>query len=229
MIMPLAVVLSTLEVTFWRVAPDPTYSAAYAANTAKLMLLFLIGIPIFYIGEAIHRDGDFRVDGLLWSQPIPNYVILLAKFLSTLLLMFALMFLVGFIAIILQVVKGNSPLELFAYLKIYFLILIPNAIFLAAASLALNVLLRSRYLAYAIAIGTCAGLFYFYSQGHNHWLYNPLLYQLWDYADLFTRPILQHRAYVFGLAACLIAFALLGFQRRSGRTRAPGKVDTHRS
>ena len=54
------------------------------------MLLFLIGIPIFYIGEAIHRDSDVRVEGMLWSHPIPNYVILSAKFLSTLLLVFGL-------------------------------------------------------------------------------------------------------------------------------------------
>ena len=29
------------------------------------MLFFLIGIPLFYLGEAIHRDRDFRIDGLL--------------------------------------------------------------------------------------------------------------------------------------------------------------------
>ncbi len=34
---------------------------------------------MFYTGEAIHRDSDVRVKGLLWSHPIPNYVILLAK------------------------------------------------------------------------------------------------------------------------------------------------------
>ncbi len=62
--------------------------------------------------------------------------------------------------------------------------LIPNAIFLAAAALALGVLLRDRYVTYAFGIGTCAGLFYLYSQGHNGWLYNPVLHNLWKYSDL---------------------------------------------
>ena len=129
-VMSLAVFLSILEVTFWPVSADPSFSAAYAGNTARSMLLFLVGIPIFYIGEAIHRDSDVRVEGLLWSHPIPNYVILSAKFLSTLLLVFGLILSVGVIAIVIQIVKGNTPLELSAYLKVYLLILVPNAIFL---------------------------------------------------------------------------------------------------
>jgi ABC-2 type transport system permease protein len=219
-ILPLVLFLSTLEVMFWPVIADPSYSAAYAANTAKSVLLFLIGITIFYLGEAMHRDSDLRVEALLWSQPIPNYVLLSVKFLSTLLLICGLILSIGVIAIVLQVLKGNAPLELLAYVKVYSLILIPNAIFLAAASLALHVLLRNRYLAYAIAVGICTGLFYLYSQGQNHWLYNPLLYQLWSYPNLGARPILQERAYVLAIAIVFIALAHLAYRRAAGRSRA---------
>lgn len=218
-IMPLALFLSTLEVMFWQVLPDPSYSAAYAANTAKSILLFLIGIPIFYLGEALHRDSDLRIEALLWSQPIPNHVLLLAKFLSTLMLTCGLVLSAGVIAVVVQVLKGNSPLELLAYGKVYSLVLIPNAIFLAAASLAIHVLLRSRYLAYIIAIGISTGLFYLYSQGHIHWVYNPLLYQLWRYPDLGGRLILQHRAYVIALAFLFIVVAHLGYRRRTFHRR----------
>jgi hypothetical protein len=68
-------------------------------------------------------------------------------------------------------------------------------------------------LTYAAAIGTCAGLFYLYSEGHNHWLYNPLLFQLWDYADLVGGPnystILWHRIYILVLACILVFLAQL--------------------
>jgi hypothetical protein len=211
--MPLAVFLSTLEVMFWRVIPETSYSAAYAANNAKSLLLFLIGIPIFYLGEAMHRDQDFRVESLLWSHPLPNYVLLIAKFLSTLLLMFGLILSVLVIAIVVQLVKHDAPLELWAYVKVYSLILIPNAIFLAAASLALHALLRSRYLAYAVAIGVCVGLVYLYSQGHNAWFYNPLLYQRWSYAELTSSPIFLQRAYLLALSIVFIALAHLGYRR----------------
>ncbi|MGZ8842181.1 MAG: hypothetical protein ACXW18_00870, partial [Pyrinomonadaceae bacterium] len=104
--------------------------------------------------------------------------------------------------------------------RIYGLILIPNAIFMAAAALALNVLLRNRYLTYAAAIGISSGLFYLYSQGQNHWLYNPLLFQLWDYSSLAGPNrvwIFEHRLFVLALSAIFIGLAHLAYPRRSIR------------
>ena len=218
-VMPLALILSAMEVAFWNVTPDPTYSAGYAGNTARALMIFLLGISIFYTGEAMHRDRDLKIESTLWSQPVPNYVLLLPKFMATLMLTLGLVLLVGVITITLQAAKGNAPFELSAYLRVYFLVVIPNAIFLAAAALALTVFLRDRYLTYAAAIGAAAGLFYLYSQGHNHWLYNPLLHQLWDYADLSGgarhSQILWNRIYVLTLAGLFLAFAHLLYPRKS--------------
>jgi ABC-2 type transport system permease protein len=222
-IITLAIFLSILEVAFYNITPDVSYSAAYATNTAKSLLLFLVGITVFYTGEAMHRDRDQKIEPILWSQPIPNYVLLLSKFLATLLLTLALVLLVAVIAIILQAVKHDGPIELMAYARIYFVIVVPNAIFMAAAALSLSVLVRDRYLTYALAIGICVGLFYLYTQGHNHWLYNPLLFQLWDYARLSggARHILWNRLYIFGLACSFLSFAHLCYTRKSvqGRSR----------
>ncbi len=216
-IIPLAIVLSTLDVAFWSVTPEPSLSAAYAGHTAKSLLLFLLGITIFYTGEAMHRDRDLGIEPLLWSQPGPNYVLLLSKCLATLVLTLSLILLVGVITITLQILKHNGPIELQAYLRIYSLILVPNAIFMTAAVLMLNVLLRDRYLTYATAIGICSGLFYLYTQGHNHWLYNPVLLALWDYPDLIGGAnhsrILWHRIYILTLAALFIGLAHLCYPR----------------
>lgn len=233
-IMPLAIALSTLEVAFWRVAPEPSFSAAYAGNTAKSLLLFMLGITIFYTGEATHRDRDLRIEPLLWSQPIPNYVLLLSKFLATLTLTLALALLVALVTLTLQGVKHNGPIEFSAYLRTCWIISIPNAIFLAAVALALCVLLRERYLTYAVAIGICAGLFYLYTQGHNHWLYNPVLFQLWDYADLSGGPqhsyIIWSRLYILALASSFLSFAHLWYPRRAvGKSfRFQGEEKAHR-
>ena len=48
----------------------------------------MIGMSIFYMGEALQRDRDLKIEPLIWSQPIPNFVLLFSKFLSTLLLVF---------------------------------------------------------------------------------------------------------------------------------------------
>lgn len=224
-VMSLAVFISIFEVTFWAMGAQPTFSAAYAENTARSMLLFLVGIPIFYIGEAIHRDRDVRVDGVLWSHPIPNYVLLSAKFISTMMLVLGFVVTVGVLAVLLQIIKLNFPLELAAYLKIYLVILVPNAIFLCAFCLALHVLLVNRYLAYAVFIGVCVSASYLYSQGYSDGIYNPLLFRLWNYPDLSgpkLSGILFQRLYILGLA--LVLFTLAHIVSAWRTLRMPSRV-----
>ncbi len=48
-----------------------------------------------------------------------------------------------------------------------------------------------------------------------YWLYNPLLYRLWKYADLTGRTILMQRLYCFALAASCLVLAHLFFERKS--------------
>ena len=219
-IMPLAIFLSTFELAFYEVAPDVSYSAAYSSNTAKALLLFLVGITVFYTGEAMHRDREVKVEPVLWATPAPNNVLLLSKFLSTFLLALFLVVFVGITAIVIQLIRGHTPVEVSAYLTVYSVILIPSIAFMAGVSMALSVLLRDKYLAYAVSIATGAGLFYLYSQGFNHWLYNPVLYQLWTYADLTgaesdSSRILTHRVYCLAIASLCLALAHLAFKRKS--------------
>src|SRR6266852_6030488 len=88
-------------------------------------------------GTASGNRAGAYLESILWSQPVPNYVLLLSKVLATLLVTLALVALVAAITIILQAVKHNGPIELMAYAKIYFVIVVPNAIFMAAAALSL--------------------------------------------------------------------------------------------
>jgi ABC-2 type transport system permease protein len=166
----------------------------------------------------MHRDREVRVEALLFSLPIPNNVLLLSKFLSTLLLVLFLLVLVGLTAMLTQLLRGHAPIEVWAYLITYSVILVPSFAFMVALSIALNVLLRDKYVAYAVSIATGSGLFYLYSQGYNHWLYNPVLYGLWIPADLtgttegFSR-IVALRLYCIALTLLFVLIAHLFFER----------------
>src|SRR4030095_4934003 len=108
------------------------------------------------------------------------------------------------------------------YLVTYSVILIPSIVFMAGVSILLNVVLREKYLAYVVIVGAGAGLFYLYSQGYNHWLYNPTLYRLWTYSDLIgvgsgQGRILTQRIYWLALSCLCLALAHLGFRRKSGK------------
>jgi hypothetical protein len=180
----------------------------------------LLGITVFYTGEAMHRDREVKIEPLLWSAPVTNSVLILSKFLTTLLLTTAISIVVGLTAIIIQLLRGHYPIELSAYLRVYLVILFPALVFTAAVSVVLNILLREKYVTYVASIGIGAGLFYLYGQGHNHWLYNPLLYRLWHYSDLVgsgLTHILVQRLFWFGLAGGCLLLAHLLFPRKSAR------------
>ncbi|HEX6650940.1 MAG TPA: ABC-2 transporter permease, partial [Pyrinomonadaceae bacterium] len=214
-VMPLAIFLSVLEVAFYNIPPDVSHSVAYATNTAKLLLLFLIGIAVFYTGEAMHRDREVKIEPVIWSTPVTNSVLLLSKYLATIVLTFSLVAAVGLLAIVIQLLRDHTPVDVSAYVMVYGVVLVPGIVFMIAFVIALNVLLRNKHAAYVIAIGIAAGLFYLYSVGHNHWLYNPLLYQFWKYQDLTSAKILAYRLYWLALAAACLALAHLSFKRRS--------------
>lgn len=220
-VMPLAIFVSILEVAFYNIPPNVSQSAAYATNTAKLMLIFLIGIAVFYIGEAMHRDREIRIEPVLWATPAPNNVLLLSKFLATFLLLVGLIVVVGIAAIAIQILRGHPPIDGLAYLRVYGIILLPGAAFVTAFSLLLNVILRNKHLAYVVSIGTAAGLFYLYNLGYNHWLYNPMHYHLWTYAVLAApetaASILPYRLFWLMTALGSLVLTHLFFQRKSSR------------
>jgi hypothetical protein len=179
-------------------------------------------MTVFYPGEAMHRDREVRIEPVLWAAPAPNNVLLLSKFLTTLLLTLSLIILVGLAASLIQLFRGQTPVEISAYLITYSVVLLPTIVFMTAASIALNVLLRDKYFAYAVSIATGAGLLYLYNLGYNHWLYNPALYQLWTYSDLTGAGsgqgrILTHRIYWLALSCFCLALAHFGFRRKSAK------------
>lgn len=219
-LMPLAIFFSILELAFYQVVPDVSYSVTYASSTARALLLFLLGMTVFYTGEAMHRDREVRIEPVLWATPVPNHVLLLSKYFATLLLTLSMVALVGLTSIVIQFLRGHGPVQIVTYLMTYSVILVPSLAFMAAASIALNVLLRDKYVAYAVSIATGLVLFYLYSQGHNHWLYNPVLYGLWTDADLaglgsgFSR-LLTLRVYWLMITLVCLLLTHLRFERRS--------------
>src|SRR6185369_16864351 len=140
-VMPLAIFLSILEVAFYNIPPDISHSAAYATNTAKLLLLFLIGIVVFYTGEAIHRDREVKIEPVIWSTPVKNSVLLLSKCLATIVLTFSLVAAVGLLAIVIQLLRGHTPVDVSAYVMVYGVVLVPGIVFMTSFAVALNVLL----------------------------------------------------------------------------------------
>jgi ABC-type transport system involved in multi-copper enzyme maturation permease subunit len=210
----LAILMSIVNLPPHSMVPEVSYSVMFATNTANTLLVLLTGLIVFYTGEAIHRERELKVEPLVWSTPISNSVLVLSKYFAMVSLILLLVSVVSLIAIVAQLMRGHA-LDLSAYVKILSVVLVPGILFITAFVVALNVLLRNKYAAYVVAVGTGAALVYFYNTGHTHWLYNPLLYRIWTYPDLTTRPMLINRLYCLGLCVACLGLAHLFFQRKT--------------
>jgi ABC-2 type transport system permease protein len=214
-LVPLVILLSFLSVPFSRIATEVSYSVTSATNTANMLLLFLACAIVFYTGEAMHRDRELKIEPVICSTPAPNSVLLLSKWLAMTLLSLLLVLVGGLTTIVTQVIRGYTPVDLSAYLIINCVVVVPGVVFMTSFVVALNVVLRNKYLVYVVAVGTGAALIYLYNLGYKHWSYNPLLYQLWTYQDLTSATMLACRLYCLTLAAACLALAHLLFERRS--------------
>jgi hypothetical protein len=56
------------------------------ANTAKLLLLFLIGLAVFYTGEAMHAIREVKIEPVICSTPCLKQLLLLSKYHATIVL-----------------------------------------------------------------------------------------------------------------------------------------------
>jgi hypothetical protein len=147
----------------------------------------------------------------------------MSKFFSTLVLLFGLITSVWVAAVAIQLIRHHTPIDFVAYFKVYGLILFPSAFILTAISVMGNVVLRNKYVFYVGGIGTAAGLFYLYTNGYTHWLYNPVMYRMWSYADLTQGATLQaiiwQRGFWLAAAVAALVLAHLFFERKSARSR----------
>jgi ABC-2 type transport system permease protein len=228
-LVPLTMLLSFLALPFSAEFGASSPSVAFASATAQGTLIFLLGIAAFYIGEAMYRDRELRVEPLLWCSPVSNSVFLVSKMAATVLFVLAMVVLVGLTAMLTQALRGRGPIDIWPYVITYGVVLLPSLLFMTAACMALNALLRERYLSYAVIIALVAGLFYLYSQGHNHWLYNPVLYGLWTQADFEHAAealprLIALRAYTFALALLFGFLAHLFFARPTTRFRRVSRL-----
>lgn len=232
-LVPLSILISFLALPFSIVVPGASPSAAFAGSSVRGLLLFLSGVIVFYLGEAMHRDREIRIEPVLWSTPASNSVFLLSKFFAVLFVALVLLVLAAFTAILTQFLRGQSPIEVSKYFIAYTVILVPSLAFVAAASLWLTILLRDKYLFYAAMIAIGSGLFYLYSQGFNHWLYNPVLQGLWMDSDLGSWTRLLHimglRVYWLAITGLCLILAHLFFARKSKREWITGSRHPARS
>jgi hypothetical protein len=128
----------------------PTFPVTYKVleSTNNAFYLFMLAITTFYAGEMVWRERESRMAQMLDATPVPSWLPLLSKLLALVGLQALLLVVVMLTGMSIQIFKGYFQLEPGLYLHSLFLIQLPGFALLAVLSIAFQVLLNQKYLAY---------------------------------------------------------------------------------
>lgn len=209
----------------------PVYpvSSEFAQQMVADLHLLLAGTVIFYCGEAFHRDEANGVRAILYASPQSNATLLLGKYVAMVCLAGGMVLLTFATGIVSQLVRwklidGRTYLDLEPYLEIGLRVLLPSVLILVGLALCVNVLVRSRNLAYFALIALSAGYVWLLIEGERALWLNPLMVGHWAYSDLtglepFTPRLWRHHGYWGGVLVAAFGLAIWLLRRRRGGWR----------
>ncbi|NNU16451.1 hypothetical protein HK107_08980 [Parvularcula sp. ZS-1/3] len=172
-------------------------------------------IAVYYTAELIWRERTVKFNEIIDATPTPSWVFVGSKYLSTLVVLVLLATFAALTAIISQLVRGYTILELDQYAVRLFFFMVINFGLLTVLALFFQVLLNNKW------AGIGAILAYFVlsiavsEMGFNHWLYTfgsgiNLNYSDMDGYGSTMYPTLVMSAYwiAFSVILGLVTFAL---------------------
>ncbi|MBW8851063.1 MAG: ABC transporter permease subunit [Xanthomonadales bacterium] len=131
----------------------------------------LIIIVLFYAGELVAKERSAKIHEVTDAMPVPNWVPLAAKFAALVAVIACFQLLGGLVAILIQLVKGHTQLELTVYAKTLSLNSIVFVL-MGGLALCLQVFTNNKYVGYALLILVLIGQLVLGMLDFNQNLYN---------------------------------------------------------
>ena len=206
----------------------PVYpvSSEFAQQMVADLLLLLAGTVIFYCGEAFHRDASHGIRPILYASPVTNVTLVLGKYVAMVVLASGMVLATFATGIVSQFVRwklidGSTYFELGPYITIGTRILLPSILILVGIALSVNVLVRSRNLAYFVMIALSAGYVWLLIDGERGLWVNPFVIGHWSFSDLtglepFEPRLWRHNAYWGAILVATFGLTSWFLNRRHG-------------
>ncbi len=205
-------------------------SSEFATQMVAPLFLLLAGTVIFYTGELFFRDEKSGVRPIVYSAPIASWTLLAAKWIAMTSLAVSIWALTVLTALVSQWIKwkridGGSYFELAPYLEVGARVVLPGLVIMVTLALVINVLVRSRAVAYFACLALAGVYLALLVKGRRSLLFNPLQLGHWNYSDLtgltpYSERMALHHAYWGCMCASLFALACALFDRSAGTWRA---------
>jgi ABC-2 type transport system permease protein len=119
------------------------------ASDYRLMVPLLI---VFFAGELVWRERDARISDNVDAMSVPDWVLLLGKFLGLALLLAAFMVVLMLVGMTAQVIMGYYDFEIGLYLGILFGLQLPEYLLFALLAMVLQVVINQKYVALLVTI-----------------------------------------------------------------------------
>ncbi|HUQ82163.1 MAG TPA: ABC transporter permease, partial [Gemmatimonadaceae bacterium] len=159
----------------------------YLTTTITNPLNFWVMVPlliIFFCGELIWRERDARLAENVDATPVPDWVLLLGKFIGLTLVLVALMAIVMAVGLLRQVVYGYHVFQIGQYLKVLFGIQLLEFLLFAALAFAIVAVVNQKYLGQLLALVAYVLIMFSGVLGIEH---NLLVYgasPAWSFTDM---------------------------------------------
>lgn len=207
-----------------------TYPVTYEVLDvyAGLFGLFILIIVVFYAGEAVWRERDTHVAGVVDALPVPTVVPLLAKIVALVGVVAVLLGVLMVGGIVTQAILGYTHFEIGLYLTELFAIQLSNWALVVVFAVAVHAIVDRKAAAHVLLIGYIVASSFLSQFGLEHmfWSYGatpPVTYSDMNGYARYALPIVSFNAY-WAAWALLLAVAAGLFWRRGPedgwRTRA---------
>jgi aminopeptidase N len=150
----------TLPVTRWVI---PLLSGAFG--------IFPIIIAIYYSGELVWRERDRKMHEIIDATPLPNWAYVVPKTLAVTLVLFATLVFGMIAAILVQLAKGYTDIELGKYVLWYLLPMGVQVVMIAVLAVFVQSLSPNKYVGWAVMVVYIVVTIVLTSLGFEHNLY----------------------------------------------------------
>ncbi len=160
----------------------PVTSQMLSALQGSFSFLLVI-IVLFYAGELVWKERGARIDEVTDAMPVPNWVPLLAKFVTLVAVIASFQAIGAATAMIIQLGKGYTQLEPLLYLKTLALDSIVYVL-MGGLALVLQVFTNNKFIGYAALIVVLIGQSVLGMLDYTHNLYNFGSWPIAPYSDM---------------------------------------------
>lgn len=118
-------------------------------NSFWIIITLLI---IFYAGELVWMEREAGISEIAGVAPVPDWVLLLARFLPLSFLLILWLLLLMIAGIVVQLIMGSTDLEIVLYLQSFFGIQLIECMLFAVLALVVHVVINQKYIGHLVLL-----------------------------------------------------------------------------